>query len=210
MLAPVSANYRFRLPGDSRAVLPAVLSVALSAVLGGPGRLGGQDFGYYLYSEFEDSGSYYRESGVEQTMLQASFDADLTDRLQVQFGGMYHDFTGNQIAGWNRLTQELVDRGTYITGQPLPLDTDGDGLISHQEFDVDAVHSGFSNSVTLPGYTLVNAGLVVERGDWTFTAAAKNLTDERYFRANFPNLFGGVIVLPELPRYYQARIQYRW
>ena len=29
-------------------------------------------------------------------------------------------------------------------------------------------------------------------------------------RANFPNLFGGVIVLPELPRYYQARIQYRW
>ena len=75
---------------------------------------------------------------------------------------------------------------------------------------MDAVHSGFSNSVTLPGYTPVNAGLVVERGDWTFTAAAKNLTDERYFRANFPNLFGGVIVLPELPRYYQARIQYRW
>ena len=104
--------------------------------MGGPGRFGGQDFGYYLYSELEGSGSYYRESGVEQTMLQASFDADLTDRLQVQFGGMYDDFTGNQIAGWNRLTQELVDRGTYVTGQPLPLDTDGDGLISHREFDV--------------------------------------------------------------------------
>ena len=82
--------------------------------------------------------------------------------------------------------------------------------VSASAVGVDAVHSGFSNSVTLPGYTLVNAGLVVERGDWTFTAAAKNLTDERYFRANFPNLFGGVIVLPEPPRYYQARIQYRW
>ena len=111
--------------------------------MGGPGRFGGQDFGYYLYSELEGSGSYYRESGVEQTMLQASFDADLTDRLQVQFGGMYDDFTGNQIAGWNRLTQELVDRGTYVTGQPLPLDTDGDGLISHREFDVDG--DGFTD-----------------------------------------------------------------
>ena len=87
----------------------------------------------------------------------------------------------------------------------------GNGIaISGSAVDVDAVHSGFSNSVTLPGYTLVNAGLVVELGDLTITAAAKNLTDERYFRANFPNLFGGVIVLPELPRNFQARIQYRW
>ena len=76
--------------------------------------------------------------------------------------------------------------------------------------DVDAVHSGFSSSVKLPAYTLINAGLVVETGNWVFSAAAKNLTDEHYFRANFPNLFGGVIVLPELPRNYQARVQYRW
>ena len=26
-----------------------------------------------------------------------------------------------------------------------------------------------------------------------------NVTDEEYFRANFPNLFGSVVVLPELP-----------
>ncbi|MCZ0951816.1 MAG: hypothetical protein OXJ56_04460, partial [Rhodospirillaceae bacterium] len=87
----------------------------------------------------------------------------------------------------------------------------GNGVaVSGSAVDVDAVHSGFSNSVTLPAYTLVNAGLVVEAGNWVFSAAAKNLTGERYFRANFPNLFGGVIVLPELPRNYQARVQYRW
>ena len=87
----------------------------------------------------------------------------------------------------------------------------GNGMaVSGSAVDVDAAHSGFSNSVTLPAYTLINAGLVVEAGNWTFSAAAKNLTDERYFRANFPNLFGGVIVLPELPRNYQARVQYLW
>ena len=63
--------------------------------------------------------------------------------MQFQFGGMYHDFAGNQIAGWNRLTQDLVDRGLYVTGSPRPLDTDGDGYISHQEFDVDG--DGFAD-----------------------------------------------------------------
>ena len=108
-----------------------------SAETGGPARLGGQDFGYYLYGELEDAGSYYANSGVRQTLVQASFDADVTDRVQLQFGGMYHDFSGNQIAGWNRLTQRLVDHGVYLTGDAQPLDRDGDGVISHQEFDVD-------------------------------------------------------------------------
>ena len=115
----------------------------VTAEVGGPGRLGDRDFGYYLYSEFENSGSYYRNSGIDQSILQASFDADVNERLQLQFGGMVHEYTGTQVAGWNRLTQELVDHGIYVTGQPLPLDADGDGLISHQEFDVDG--DGFTD-----------------------------------------------------------------
>ena len=115
----------------------------VTAEFGGPGRLGDQDFGYYLYSEFENSGSYYRNSGIDQSILQASFDADVNERVQLQFGGMVHEYTGTQVAGWNRLTQELVDHGIYVTGQPLPLDADGDGLISHQEFDVDG--DGFTD-----------------------------------------------------------------
>ena len=115
----------------------------LAAEVGGPARLGDRSFGYYLYSELENSGSYYRNSDTDQTLLQASFDADAGERLRLQFGGMYHEYTGTQVAGWNRLTQELVDHSTYITGQPLPLDTDGDGLLSHQEFDIDG--DGFTD-----------------------------------------------------------------
>ena len=76
----------------------------------------GGELGYYVYGEFEDSDSYYDNSGVEQTLLQASFDADITDNVRIQFGGMYHDYNGNQVAGWNRITQDLIDNGTYITG----------------------------------------------------------------------------------------------
>ena len=89
----------------------------VSAELGGPGQIGDQDFGYWLYGLVEDSGSYYRNSKVKQKLLQISFDLDVGN-VQFQFGGMYHDFAGNQIAGWNRLTQDLVDHGTYITGLP--------------------------------------------------------------------------------------------
>ena len=113
-----------------------------SAEFGGPSRLGGEDFGYWLYGAVEDSGSYYRNSAVDEKLFQVSIDLDV-GAVQFQFGGMVHDFAGNQIAGWNRLTQELVDRGTYITGSPSPLDTDGDGYISHQEFDVDG--DGFTD-----------------------------------------------------------------
>ena len=114
-----------------------------SVEVGGHGRVGDEDFGYWLYAEGEDSGSYYEYTDTNQSLLQASFDMDLSARVQLQFGGMHHDYAGNQVGGWNRLTQALVDSGTYVTGQPLPLDTDGDGRISHREFDIDG--DGFTD-----------------------------------------------------------------
>lgn len=110
----------------------------LTAEVGGPGEVGGRDFGYYVYGQVEDSGSYYQNSYTDQTLLQASFDIDVNDQLHIQFGGMYHNYEGTQVAGWNRLTQDLIDTGTYITGTAQPLDTDGDGFISHAEYDATA------------------------------------------------------------------------
>ena len=111
--------------------------------VGGPGELGGEKFGYWLYAEIEDSGSYYRASALDQVLAQASFDMNVGAATHLQFGGMFHDYTGNQVAGWNRLTQDLIDHGTYVTGSPTSLDADGDGSISHQEFDVDG--DGFTD-----------------------------------------------------------------
>ena len=105
-----------------------------TAEVGGPGQLGDRSFGYYLFGEVEDSGSHYRNTGTDDRILQAAFNVDLTDRARIALGGMYHDYQSNQVAGWNRLTQALIDDGTYVTGAAKPLDADGDGWISHQEY----------------------------------------------------------------------------
>ena len=118
----------------------------LSAEVGGPGKLFGRDFGFYIYGEIEDSDSYYNNSATEQTLLQASFDMDVSDQLRFQWGGMYHDYEGNQVAGWNRLSQALIDDGVYVTGSPLGLDADGDGSISHPEY-----LAGINNPFVLVG-----------------------------------------------------------
>ena len=115
----------------------------VTAEVRGPGQFGDQEFGYSVYGEVENSGSYYDNTKTDQNLLQLSFDMDVSDNIRLQFGGMWHDYEGNQVAGWNRITQDLIDHGTYVTGSPLPLDTNGDGRISHQEFDTDG--DGFTN-----------------------------------------------------------------
>jgi iron complex outermembrane receptor protein len=74
----------------------------------------------------------------------------------------------------------------------------------------DSTYSGFSKSVTLPAYTLVNAGISYTTDTWSANLSIKNLTDEKYYRANFPDLFGAQIVLPELPTSYQAKFSYKF
>ncbi len=115
----------------------------VSAEVGGPVRQGSVDLGYQAYALIEDSGSYYDYTETKQKLLQLSFDLGVSDTVIAQFGGMWHEYEGNQVAGWNRLTQDLVDHGLYVTGSPSPLDRDGDGFISHQEFDVDG--DGFTD-----------------------------------------------------------------
>lgn len=107
----------------------------LTAEVGGPGKIGDKTLGYYVYAETENSDSYYDNSNTRQNIFQAAFNMDLTDKTRIEFGGMRHEFDGNQVAGWNRLTQELIDDGTYITGSPASVDTNNDGYNSPQEYD---------------------------------------------------------------------------
>ena len=150
----------------------------LTAEVGGPATVAGKEMGYYVYGEVENSGSYYENSATDQSILQASFNVDLADNLRIEFGGMYHKYNGNQVAGWNRLTQELVDNGTYITGTAQPLDTDGDGSISHAEYGaVNLAGAGFfyvpaafTDADALPLMALENVGTTTLRGDQVLVA----------------------------------------
>jgi len=159
----------------------------LTAEVGGPASVGGKEMGYYLYGELENSGSYYDNTATDQTVLQASFNVDITDNLRLEFGGMYHDFDGNQVAGWNRLTQDLVDTGTYITGTALPLDTDGDGQISHEEYGAVNIAgnsffyvpaSSFTDDEATDLMKLQNVGSTTLQGNQVLVAPDDQLANE--------------------------------
>lgn len=127
--------------------------------VGGPGKMFGKDFGYYFYAEVEDSGSYYQNTSTDQSIYQASFDMQLSDSTKIEFGSMYHNYEGNQVAGWNRVTQDLIDNGTYITGTPASLDTDGDGRMSAAESAAGNLFSFFFLGVGAYSAEEVNAAL---------------------------------------------------
>lgn len=143
----------------------------LQAEFRGPGKIGSQEFGYSLYAELEDSGSYYDNMSTKQQIVQAAFDTDLTPDLRLEFGGMYHRYRGQQNGGWNRLTQDLVDNGTYITGSAISLDTNGDGQMSVEEINA-AVPGGLS---PFGGFACGGSPFAASITDACFTSSPNNL-----------------------------------
>ena len=115
---------------------------------------------------------------TDQSIYQASFDMNLSATPRAcEFGGMYHDFKGNQVAGWNRLTQDLIDNGTYITGSPRSLDTNGDGLLSTAEssarISTRSSSGPHANASVHPRHVAANPNLALaqSRHDAASTAA---------------------------------------
>jgi iron complex outermembrane recepter protein len=82
----------------------------------GPASIFDLPLGYSFYAEAQNSGSYYNNTHTDEDVAQASFDLKFSDGVHAEFGVMYENYKGNQVAGWNRLTQQLIDNGTYITG----------------------------------------------------------------------------------------------
>ncbi len=107
----------------------------LEAEAGGPVNLAGSPGGFHLFAYWEDRERYYEYlPNNTQRMLQGSLVVDVTDTLWFETGFQYQKWGGSEAAGWNRITQELIDSGTYLAGAPLVnLDTDGDGAIGQRE-----------------------------------------------------------------------------
>lgn len=91
--------------------------------------------GLDAYIEVEDSESFYRGLEPEHQMLQLTADFDLSDDWELTMGLMAYNAEGyTQIPGWNRITEELIADGTYITGRDTDLvDTNGNGQMEWAE-----------------------------------------------------------------------------
>ena len=88
--------------------------------------------------EIDDSFSYYR--GIHPTHQALTLGADLAAAdwtLSANYA-FFHADGQVQTPGWNRLTQALIDNGTYITGRNTSLkDADGNGRLTLNEFGGD-------------------------------------------------------------------------
>ena len=127
----------------------------VEAEVGGPLTVLDKPAGYHLFGYREESESYYRYlRNNSQRMVQGSLVIDLTDSVWVETGFQYQKWRGAENAGWNRLTQALVDDGTYLAGSPLVnLDTNGDGGIGQAEI------TAFSPSNLLNIFTPYGSGI---------------------------------------------------
>ncbi len=102
---------------------------------GAPMRLGPVAGGLYGYGEYHDSHSGYRGVYPKHDLIGLAGKLDLPDGWRLEAGGQYfHDDGDVQTPGWNRLTQDLIDSSTYITGRNTSLvDSNHDGRLEPAE-----------------------------------------------------------------------------
>jgi len=87
-----------------------------TAEVGGPLTIFGKKAGFYVYDQDTDSNTWYIGQHVRDETFQGTLTVDLSDKLTFQFNFRLFNHNGTGIAGWNRVTQALIDHGTYQTG----------------------------------------------------------------------------------------------
>ncbi|WP_426030936.1 TonB-dependent siderophore receptor [Caulobacter sp. DWP3-1-3b2] len=136
---PKSARDEGRFLTDPRGELTATVGAYdkknLTGQIALPVKLGAADGGVYAYGEVDDSKSFYRGLHPKRQLAEVSADFDLGGGWSTAFGGMVYHSTGDvQTPGWNRLTQDLIDHQTYVTGRDTTLvDADGNGRLTPGE-----------------------------------------------------------------------------
>lgn len=156
--AKVRSGYLTSPTGEAEATFGAYDQKGLTARLGLPIRFGTTDGGLYAYVEAEDGGSFYRGIDPSHQLAQVSVDLDIAPGWSLAFGGMAYRSEGAvQTPGWNRITQALINDGTYQTGRDTTLvDADGNGRLTPNEVGAGGLIAGYFGfrPATDPRFTL--------------------------------------------------------
>ncbi len=87
--------------------------------VGGPIMLGEMPAAYRVSVTSQQSDSYYDNVSNDYTSMYGAIKFQPKDNIKVFTGGEYFDYKSNENAGWNRITQDLIDNGNYIIGSPI-------------------------------------------------------------------------------------------
>lgn len=130
----IEGGYLQETAGYAQLVTGSYEKLDVSFGMGGPLELpDGRRGGYYVHGYVENSGGYSEYVPVRQRLLQAGMSVDDVAGMRLETGFFLQSAqtAGAMVA---RLTQQLVDDGTYIRGSPLVnLDLDGSGAIGYLE-----------------------------------------------------------------------------
>ena len=171
-----------------------------STELGLPFKLGTHRAGVYAFFEVEDSHSFYKGVGNRYKLGQISADLELSPKLRLVYGFQGFHNEGTQNIGWNRVTQDLVDKQLYLSGSPLVnLSTNGydiragniaPGTLTSFAFQKDMSGPFFSDPKTASLYALNPATvklvtlpldrIMIDAGDFS-----RATTTTAYFDINY-------------------------
>jgi iron complex outermembrane recepter protein len=162
-------------------------SFGLGGALDAYGRRGG----YYVHGLFEDSDSYARGVPIKQQLLQAAVSIDdFAGPMRLELGANTQlSRTAGALTG--RLTQELVDHGRYIRGEPLVnLDLNGNGAIGWLEMNAASPVRGNLSAGNQP---------LIQYFAWPRDAAGQPLPIEQFPRvAGIPqSMYDYLVAHPE-------------
>jgi iron complex outermembrane receptor protein len=84
--------------------------------IGGPQLIFDRPSAYRLSFTAQQADSYYNDVGNDFLSLYGAIKSQLSESLTLFTGAEFYKFRSNENAGWNRVTQDLVDNGNYIIG----------------------------------------------------------------------------------------------
>ncbi|HEY4078407.1 MAG TPA: TonB-dependent receptor plug domain-containing protein [Rhizomicrobium sp.] len=93
----------------------------VTGAISAPLTIGAASGGVHAYGEIDDSFSYYRGLHPSHQLVELSSNLALGGWSLSADYLYYHSNGDVQTPGWNRLTQALIDNGTYITGRNTSL-----------------------------------------------------------------------------------------
>lgn len=85
---------------------------------GAPFLLGDKPSAYRVSITTQDADSYYDGIKDDYISIYASMKTRLSDTVSLFYGGEFYRHRSKENPGWNRVTQDLIDRGEYIVGNP--------------------------------------------------------------------------------------------
>ncbi len=94
---------------------------------GGPVLLGRWPAAYRVSLTAQDAGTYWNNVGNDYLSLYAALKVRPREGVSLFTGAEYYGFHSNENPGWNRATQDLIDHGEYLIGEPQNITSPGWG-----------------------------------------------------------------------------------